>query len=400
MTILANRVGLITAAAFVMLATIFGAVTPAVADAQDVPPVATSVTAFVGVAGAPSQPFIKAGYLLSNYGDFLRAYPSAPQQMVDSVAGFFTTGGNGMSIYPSASSSAEDLIAAIETTSVPVNGQQPANLLVVPALSQLDGPDYYNVATEMDVKASALPAVALLDLPQKVVTNAMATGETVEPLAVSNMLSKTLPTPAVAALYTSPLIDPNFGHVVPAAGPVAGDFAANDVSWGVWNSPSGAALTMAGYVAQWLPTYSELGTMAGTGLNSFHQLATSSGDLLWGSRTLDLWDPLSRYISEVRLKQYVASSVARGLQWTVFNPSGPQLWSDINNELTPFLTQLSRQGAFGQGLTGPSFVVTVNKYNNTRADIAAGIVHVDIAYQSLAVPAYVPVNLTARSSTR
>lgn len=392
----ARRVAVSMAAVFAMLATFLGSVTAAVALPQSITAVATSVTALIGVVGGSSQ---ESGVLIDSFGGFEQTYPSAAPEMTASARGFFTTGGTALGVYPASSNAPSDLIAAINSTSTPVNDQQPANLLVVPALGSLAGQNYYDVAVAMGRMAASLPAIAILDLPQQVVQAAMVNGDTAGPVAVAETLTKTLPDPAVAALYTAAMIDPMNGSLVPAAGIVAGVYAANDEIRRVWVDPAGEALSLAGYVPQWLPSDAQTGQMTPLGINSFRQSPVTPGTyVISGSRTLHPFDVLRRYLSQVRLEQFISASVANGLQWAIFETDGLQLWSQIHIEVSQFLATLQAQHAFGQlGESPESYFVTVNESNNTIADIAAGIVHVDIDYVSLNVPEYAAVNLQVQA---
>lgn len=392
------RIFAVAVGAVAVAGTVVGGVGPAAADPAGIAELPTSVTAFVGVVGTPAAPGQQLGLPVFNFSGFTQAYPSASQEMREQVTAFFAAGGQQMSIYPSASNSSADLIAAIKTTTTPVNAVAPANLLVVPALSSLKGQDYYNVANAMDTQAQSLSSIALLDLPQDVVATAKADNNAAGPIEVANTLTKTLPDASVAVLYSSPVIDPADGHVVASAGLMAGVYADSDAHSGVWATPAGDGLTLAGYTAQWIPDDTQSSDMVAAGLNSFRHSTQTNADIVWGARTLRTWDPITKYINQVRLNEHIATSVTQGLQWTAFAPDDSQTWAQIDSTVSGFLNDLDHQGAFGQIYVPQPYLVVVNNSNNSATDIAQGLINIDVEYQALAAYQYVSLPLIAHAA--
>lgn len=375
-----------------------GIAAPVAAQTPSVTQVATGVTAFVGVAGAPNQSFFGPGYPFDNVDQFTEAFPSAAPELKNSVMSYFTTGGQRMSVYPSASNAAGDLSAAIETTTIPVNNSLPANLLVVPALGGLNGEDYYSVAVKLNSAAATVSGMSLLDLPQQVVQAANTTGDVSGAMLVGETLINRLPSPATAALYTSSLIDPVAHTAVSGAGVAAGLFNTSDTRFGVWADPAGDALPLEGYVPQWFPGAAAGGDMEAIGLNSFRVSAATGLPELWGARTLATRDQSTRYIAAVRTAQNISNSLNEGLLWTRFETDGPSLLKQVNGAVDTWMSGLAADGAFGHWSSMPGYVVVANESNNSVADIAAGRVNVAVAYQSSAQPEYFGVHVTARAA--
>lgn len=385
------------ATAFAALVVLVGPASPALAQASPISPVATNVTAFVGVTGSPAQSVASLGYPLFNFGAFTSLYPAAPADLTNSVRGFFDLGGTQMSVYPATSNTPADLIAAIKTTATPVNGALPANTLVVPAISSLVGDDYYRVAIELNSMAAVLPAMAVLDLPLSVVQTSAATQDPTGPVEVADTLARMLPSPATAVVYGSPLRDADSG-IVPAAGLMAGVYATSDNLSGVWAQPAGADLPLSGYVAQWLPDDEAMDQLATAGINSFVLGAAADSVQALGALTLEPTIQEKRYISEVRLGQFMATSVSNGLRWAAFEPAGPRLWAQANLAVTEFMTSLNNQGAFGSATIRQPFFVVINQSNNSVADMTVGVVNIDVVYRSPTNPAvYLPLHVTVEA---
>lgn len=393
MTEVFGRAGALVVCLFMVGAVLIGAATPSFAQTQTIASVPTSVTGFVGVVGPPDQLSAPIGKALFSINDFTSAYPTASPEMLNSARGFFMTGGAELTVFPAVSNAPADLIDAIGWAAIPVNGTLPVNILAVPALSALSGQDYLNVAVAMNAKAGPLPGVSILDLPQDVVVEAMATNDTSGVVALAESLRTSLPVPASAIAYSSALTSPDFGSI-PAAGVMAGVFAQNDEAFGVWHPPAGQESVLPGFTAQWLPDDTAMGAMGPIGVNSFKYIPATGTTSPWGARDLGPEEDSNRYVNVVRFSQYISTSVTQGLKWAEFEPSGPKLWSQISTDVTEFMETLRVAGAFSDTGSSQPFFVVVNETNNPLPDIQAGIVHIDIAFKPPGTEEYVVLNLT------
>jgi phage tail sheath protein FI len=82
-----------------------------------------------------------------------------------------------------------------------------------------------------------------------------------------------------------------------------------------------------------------------------------------------------------RLFLFVEKSIERGMQFAVFEPNSPALWSTIQRSLSNFLTAVWRSGALMGNTPEEAFFIDVGFTTMTQADIDAGrlIVRVGIA---------------------
>ena len=76
-------------------------------------------------------------------------------------------------------------------------------------------------------------------------------------------------------------------------------------------------------------------------------MATSpSGGRTLGGNANNEWT----YINVRRLFLYLRKSIEQGTQWVVFEPNEPGLWAKITRNITAFLTNVWRDGAFSAAL--------------------------------------------------
>jgi phage tail sheath protein FI len=80
---------------------------------------------------------------------------------------------------------------------------------------------------------------------------------------------------------------------------------------------------------------------------------------------------------------FIEESVRRGLQWAVFEASGPALWAQIRADVGAFLHTLFLQGAFRGTRAGEACFVRCDDTINTQSDIDDGIVHLLMGFAAL-----------------
>jgi Phage tail sheath C-terminal domain len=84
----------------------------------------------------------------------------------------------------------------------------------------------------------------------------------------------------------------------------------------------------------------------------------SAGLLVWGARTTRQ-DPEWKYINIRRIMIFIERSIDHDLQWAVFEPNSPTLWSAVSTAIQDFLftvmeTRLSEWHNAAEGLLCPS----------------------------------------------
>lgn len=151
---------------------------------------------------------------------------------------------------------------------------------------------------------------------------------------------------------------------VPPSGPVLGRYVYTDTAAGVWKSPAGVNDgAMNGVVAlERQLTDSDQDVLNPRGINALRNLM-NYGNVVFGARTLSQ-DASWTYLSVRRLAIYVEQSLKDSLQWVVFEPNGPSLWSAVTADIDAFLTTLWQQGGLFGATSSEAFFVTCDASNN------------------------------------
>jgi hypothetical protein len=172
---------------------------------------------------------------------------------------------------------------------------------------------------------------------------------------------------------------------VDPAGAVAGLMARIDNARGVWKAPAGTEADLRGIVGV-TRQFSDMenGIMNPRAINTIRQFPT--GIVSWGSRTMDGDNDAAseyKYVPIRRLLLFIEESLYRGLQWTVFEPNGEDLWAAIRLNVGNFLRGLYRQGAFAGTSEAEAFQVACDATTTTPTDRNLGIVNVHVGVATL-----------------
>lgn len=178
-------------------------------------------------------------------------------------------------------------------------------------------------------------------------------------------------------------LDP-LGHkpkFVPPTGHVLGVYARTERERGVWKAPAGNAARINGALdVQCSITDTEHTDLVKNGSVNAVRFISGQGIVIDSSRTLST-STLWLYVNVRLLFNFVKSSLKSGLRWVVQEPNNEGLWNKIKyNSVTPFLTGLWRQGAFGPGSPEQVFTVKVDAENNPPANIQQGILTVEVYF--------------------
>src|SRR2546428_4070523 len=195
-----------------------------------------------------------------------------------------------------------------------------------------------------------------------------------DPMAAQDLATRLRETGSPnAAVYFPPLTvaDPLGGGAPrssPPSGAVAGLIARTDAERGVWAAPAGAEVRLVGVLGpEGAVDDTPAESLAGAGVHSIRSIP-GSGTVVWGARTVSSRDEW-KYVPVRRLVLFIEESLARGLQWAVFEPSSEPLWTMLCVSVRAFLTALWQSGAL-QGTTAEeAFVVRCGRDMMTRADI-------------------------------
>ncbi len=196
-------------------------------------------------------------------------------------------------------------------------------------------------------------------------------------------------TSANAAVFFPSLIefDPRAGalHSFAPGGAVAGVIARTDVQQGIWKAAAGAGAIFTGAAGLSLAlTEAENNQLNAAAVNALRSFPTL-GPAIWGARTLQAGNANGQwtYIPVRRLALYIEASLDGGLQWVIFEPNGPTLWSQMRESVTAFMLGLFRQGALAGATTAEAFFVQCDAQTTTQSDIDQGIVNIVVGFAPL-----------------
>ena len=183
---------------------------------------------------------------------------------------------------------------------------------------------------------------------------------------------------------------------MPASGAIAGVFSRTDAQRGVWKAPAGIDAAIQG--AQGLSvtlTDPENGALNPLGINCLRTFPVY-GSLVWGSRTLfgsDARADQFKYIPVRRLALFLEESLLRGTQWVVFEPNDEPLWAQIRLNITSFMQNLFRQGAFQGTTPREAYFVKCDRETTTSTDQNLGVVNIVVGFAPLRPAEFVVIQL-------
>lgn len=248
------------------------------------------------------------------------------------------------------------------------------NLLVLPGA--LDP----GIVAEGIAFAEARPAVYLVDPPGGWRTVAEA---------VAGAGSSDFSRSPNAVVYFPEIREP--GPRRAASGAVAGIIARNDTARGPWRSPAGVEAALDGVTELDLVLNDvEGGRLNSLGVNclrSFH----GTGPMIWGARTTS---PEWKHLPVLRTALFLRESIERGTRSARFQPNDEGLWSRIRDDVTAFLYDLFRRGAFA-GTTPPdTFFVKCDGGTTSQEDINRGVVNVLVGFAPQRRAEFVTIQIT------
>ncbi len=183
------------------------------------------------------------------------------------------------------------------------------------------------------------------------------------------------------ALFTEETI------LVPPSGAIAGIYARTDANRGVWKAPAGLEDGRINCAQDVEATFSlqDYGILNGYNINAIRPIK-GAGVCVWGARTVAFVSETEkttknsewRYINVRRLFNYVEDSLSHNLQWAVFEPNGPELWGIVKRNITAFLTDLWKVGAFIGTKPEEAFFIKVDENNNPPEIRDEGILIIEV----------------------
>lgn len=180
----------------------------------------------------------------------------------------------------------------------------------------------------------------------------------------------------------------------PTCGFVAGIFARNDATRGVWHTPAGLEASLTGAVGLGATvSETEIARLNSRGINCL-RVVPPAGIVVWGARTLgDAADPDWRYVAVRRLGLLIEQSLLRGTQWAAFEPDDAQLWQRLRRDVEAFMHGLFGQGVFQGNTANQAYFVKCDASTTTPDDIVSGVVNIVVGFAPLKPAEFVVISL-------
>ncbi|HEU4325864.1 MAG TPA: phage tail sheath subtilisin-like domain-containing protein [Roseiflexaceae bacterium] len=157
--------------------------------------------------------------------------------------------------------------------------------------------------------------------------------------------------------------------VLPPSGFVAGIYARNDITRGVYKAPANEPVRGALRFAVDINT-AQQEVLNPLGVNCLRFLS-GRGYRVWGARTVSS-DPEWKYVNVRRYFNYLEASIDRGSQWAVFEPNGERLWDNIRATIENFLYNEWVSGALLGSSPQEAFFVRCDRSTMTQNDLDNG----------------------------
>lgn len=191
-------------------------------------------------------------------------------------------------------------------------------------------------------------------------------------------------------------------NVAPASGPVAGLWAQNDQTQGVWNAPANLGLVSvtAPVIRLTDADQDPLNVpLNGYAINVLREF-TGRGTLVWGARTLDGNSNDYRYIQVRRTLIYIERSIKSALQPFVFAANDASTWSTVTGMISNFLTGLWSQGGLMGSKASEAFTVQCGLGSTmTGQDVLDGYMVVAVTLQMVHPAEYIELTFKQAMQT-
>lgn len=156
---------------------------------------------------------------------------------------------------------------------------------------------------------------------------------------------------------------------VPPSGHICGIYARNDANRGVHKTPANEIIREAvGFERDYNQRHQEV--LNPIGINVLRYLS-GRGNRVYGGR-LATSDREVVYVSDRRFLNFLKRSIYVSMQWAVFEPNGPDLWSDVREAVASFLFTQWRNGALLGGTPEAAYFVHCDRSVITQDDLDNG----------------------------
>ena len=185
---------------------------------------------------------------------------------------------------------------------------------------------------------------------------------------------------------------------VPPSGAVAGTILATDAGIGVFKAPAGLQTTIPGVVAlERALTSGDLDDLNNdvSPVNALRVVA-GAGAVVMGARTLDQ-TASTRYINVRRTLLFLEKELTSRMEFALFRNNDAVLRGQITTAIDAFLNGFWNAGGLRGATRTAAYFIKCDNENNTAADIANGVVNIQVGV-ALQFPAeFINIQLTQQT---
>lgn len=166
-------------------------------------------------------------------------------------------------------------------------------------------------------------------------------------------------------------------RMVPPGGAVLGKFARNDALRHVGKAPAGIETKLdTALTTESRFTAAELDTANDDHINIIRSVP-GHGICIMGSRTLKLTLP-DFYVPIRRTLMLLRKQLADITRFAIFEPNGPDLWTQLNLVVSRYLTALAKAGVLAGTTESQAYFVKCDADINPPSQVRAGRVNIDV----------------------
>jgi phage tail sheath protein FI len=187
-------------------------------------------------------------------------------------------------------------------------------------------------------------------------------------------------------------------RLVPPSGAVAGSILSTDASRGVFKAPAGIETVIPGVVAlERTLSAAELDALNSdvSPVNAI-RFVSGVGPAIMGARTLKQ-TASTRYVNIRRSLSYLDRELKNRLEFAVFRNNDLLLWNQMKTVLDSFLTGYWTAGGLRGNTKAQAYYIKIDGENNSSADIANGIVNVEVGVAVQYPAEFIKVQLTQQT---
>ena len=164
---------------------------------------------------------------------------------------------------------------------------------------------------------------------------------------------------------------------IPPSGHIAGVYGRTDSERGVHKAPAGVDANLRGVVG--VVTELDDATIGNLNSNNINCIVPKSGRgiVVWGARLLNA-DGDRQFVSDLRLDDYIETSIEQGTEWAIFEPIDEQLFNDLEGQLKSFFNTLLAQGSIKGANAEEAYFVICDETINPNPD--SSTVEIEVGY--------------------